>query len=359
MDKTRTIDKSEYSTPFRGKYAYLHLYESLAALLGAGVNLSEALDKLAGTSSEFPTLRKFCSEALEQISAGERLSNVLKQYPFGFSTWVVRVVRSGEETSKLDQAFIELAENERRQIQDRDQIRSALIYPGMVLIGAIVLLVAPSLIFGDLEALFLEFGLNLPGYVLFVFRLSKVASSSWLWLLVFVIAFVIHKRYSENQSQHDFMRTLRIFWSKVPGFSHLVKTSSNLYICRSLGTILNSGIQITKAVEYVFDVKDDPIMQAAKESVIDDLSAGETIADALRNSGLILPLPIALIEVGETTGQLPEMLAKAAEILELTLQTDTKALLDLIQPILLAISGGIVGLLAVGILKPISELINI
>ena len=359
MDKTTQVNKAEYSTPFRGKYTYLHLYESLGTLLGSGVNLSEALDKLAETSSEFPSLRKFCSEALEQISAGERLSNVLKQYPFGFSTWVIRAVRSGEETATLDKVFIELAENERRQIQDRDQIRAALIYPGMVLVGSVLLLLAPSLIFGDLEALFSELGLNLPGYVIVIFRLSKFASSSWLWLLIAGIAFVAHRYYTANQSQHSFMRTLRIFWSKVPGFSHLVKTSSNLYICRSLATLLHSGIPITDAVRYVFDVKDDPIMQAAKESIVTDLIEGESISGALRNSKLILPMPIALIEVGEAAGHLPAMLEKAAELLDMNLKADTRALLDLIQPVLLGFSGGIVGLLAVGILKPISELINI
>ena len=359
MDRTTKVAKTQYSTPFRGKYAYLHLYESLATLLDGGVTLSDALAKLAETSSEFPTLRRFCTEAFEQIGAGQSLSNVLQQYPFGFSAWVVRAVRSGEITGQLGDVFAELAENERRQIQDRDQLRAALTYPGMILLGTIALLVAPSLIFGDIEAFFSELGLTLPGYVLLIFRISKFASSAWLWILLLAIAFGVHKYYTENQSQHSFMRTLRLFWSKVPGFSHLVTISSNLYICRSLSTLLNAGIPVTSAIGYVFDVKGDPIMQAAKDSIITDLSAGESIADSLKYSGLILPLPLALIAVGESTGRLPEMLEKSAELLDLNLKTDTKTLLELIQPILLGISGGIVGLLAIGILKPISELINI
>ena len=342
----------------KGPQSRLRFYTTVGLMSAAGIPIHKAVEFVAATCEE-PTLAEFCDKAVRRMDAGSTLSFVVKQFPGCFPLSTYRAMRAGEMSGTLPEALLALSRMEERRLVAQGRLRGALIYPAAILLVALVLIVAPALIFGDMVKVLAELGVQLPVYTRAVLRVSELAGSPWVWVVCLLMGALFYQELTEERANARFHRWLRLAWSKMPGFSHLVTIWSNIHFCQSLALLMEVGIPITEALPVSLTAADDPVMEKARDAVLADVRNGATLAEALQGSGLILPFVAAFIQSGEEAGTLPENLRKAGAYLDTQLQTETQTILDLLQPILLLVTGLIVGAVAIGTLKPLSELLVI
>jgi type IV pilus assembly protein PilC len=340
----------------KGSHSRLHFYTSVGLMTTAGIPVHQAVE-FVGNSSPEATLREFCEKALARMDAGATLAFIVKQFPNCFPPSAYRSMRAGEMAGTLPDALLALARMEERRLVAHNRLRSALMYPGFVVLLALVLMIAPALLFGDVVVVLGELGVQVPGYTRAVLRASELAGSPWVWLGLVLLGLFFYQELTEERAQARFQKWVRLAWSKVPGFSQLITLWSNLHFCQSLALLTEVGLPLTEAVSVSMSVSNDPIMEKARETVVADITNGVSLADALRDSGLILPFVITFVQTGEESGELPESLRKAATYLDTVFQARTEALMELMQPVLLLATGLLVGAVAIGTLKPLSELL--
>ena len=342
----------------KGRQSRLRFYTTVGLMSAAGIPVHKAVQFVANSCEE-PTLAEFCEKAVRRMDAGSTLSFVAKQFPGCFPTSAYRAMRAGEMSGTLSEALLALSRMEERRLVAQGRIRAALIYPGAVLLVSLVLIVAPAFIVGDLSKVFAELGVQLPIYTRAVLRVSEIAGTPWVWVSCLLLGLLFYHELTEERANARFQQSMRLAWSKMPGFSRLITIWSNIHFCQSLSLLMEVGIPITEALPVSLTASDDPVMDKARDTVLAEVRNGATLAEALQGSGLILPFVTAFIQSGEEAGTLPDNLRKASTYLDMLFQTETQALLDLIQPVLLLATGVIVGAVAIGTLKPLSELLVI
>lgn len=340
----------------KGAQSRLRFYTTVGLMSTAGIAIHKAVE-FVGETCEEPTLSEFCEKAVQRMDAGATLAFIVKQFPNCFPVSAYRAMRAGEMSGTLPEALLALARMEERRLMAQGRLRSALIYPGAVVMVSLVLVVAPAVVFGDIASVLADMGVQLPVYTRAVLRLSELSGSPWVWLFFLALAIFFYQELTEERANARFQRWVRLAWSRIPGFSHLITIWSNLHFCQSMALLTEVGIPLTEAVSVSLAVTNDPVMEKARDAVLTDLGNGMSLADSVKGSGLILPFVAAFIESGEEVGKLPESLRKAGSYLDTLFETKTQALLDLIQPVLLLATGAIVGAIAIGTLKPLSELL--
>ncbi len=326
----------------------------LSTLLNAGIPLVEALSAIIDQMDN-KGLEKILSQARESVREGRSFADSLSPHTRAFSSLMVNMIRSGESSGSLEIVLLRLADFLEQQVMTKRKIQSALIYPAVIVSIAFCILlflmtyVVPSVtkIFSDMKQT-----LPIPTAVLIAIS-SFIRSYWWLFLLLLVAAFTGIKAYIKTpEGRIHFDR----FKLKMPLFGSIYRKIAIARFSRTLGTLLQNGVPLLNSLDIVKNVVGNKILERTIEEARTRIGEGSTIHEPLRRSGVFPPILIHMINVGEKSGTLEEMLNKVADITDNEIDTTINTLTSLLEPFMIVGLALVVGFIVISILLPIFEI---
>jgi type IV pilus assembly protein PilC len=330
----------------------------LATLVDAGLPLLRGL-RVLEKQERNATLKGIIGELAVSIEGGSTFSEGLAQHPKVFNRLFVNMVKAGELGGVLEVVLNRLSEFMEKAQKIKGKVVAAMFYPIAVLVvaGAILTILMVVVIpkFKEVFAGMLE-GKSLPGFTLLVLGISEVIKDHFILtvagLAVFVVIFML------------FIRTKfgRLVWDKfklkVPVVGPVVSKVAISRFTRTLGTLVSSGVPILQALTIVKETAGNVIIANAVNSVHESVKEGETITAPLEASGVFPPMVISMVDVGEQTGALPEMLLKIADNYDEEVDNAVAAMTSLLEPIMIVFLAVIVGSIVIAMFLPLIELMN-
>lgn len=330
----------------------------LAIALDAGLPLLRGLRTLH-KQEKHPALRKALTGMGEAVESGTTFSEALSQFPKIFDSLYVNMVKAGEAGGILDTILTRLAEFMEKAERIRNRVRGAMVYPIVVLVLSVVILgflltfIIPRFedVFNDL----LE-GEPLPPLTMFVVSLSEIVKTQFLLVIgvvaVVVVSIKLFSRTSVGSLTVDRVKL------RMPVFGMLFRKASIARFSRTLGTLLASGVPILQALMIVRETAGNEVISRAIMRVHDSVKEGDTMADPLAASKAFPDMVISMIDVGEETGALPEMLIKVAEAYDDEVDRMVESLTSVIEPIMIVFLAVIVGTIVIAMFLPLVSIID-
>ena len=331
-----------------------HITGELSVMLSAGLPLDRALKVLIGMTHN-PALVAVLDAVLTDVKAGKGLSQALLPHRGLFGDFYISMVRSGEAGGQLAQVLERLAEHLERMKELRESIVSALVYPVILLIVA-VLSVALMLGFvvPQFEALFLDMGEALPIATQIVVDLGRIVTE-WGWLLLAVTALLVWSARQWIQTPKGRNRVDEILL-RLPLLGEILRKYEITRFARGTGTLLSNGVPIVTAVSIGSEIIGNGRLRHAVASVIPTIKQGGRFAVALEASGVLTPLAANMVRLGEETGRLDQMLLEIAKVHDREVQAGVKRGLTLVEPVLILVLGAAIAAIIVSILMGILSL---
>lgn len=327
------------------------LTQDLAALLKAGIPLERALGIMMQVRTN-PADIKVLGQIQEGVRRGQPLSNVLAEQDAAFSHFYLNMVKAAEVAGNLDQGLADLAVYMERSRQLREKALSALLYPAiLLLVSAASLLIILIYVIPQFQQLFADMGQALPLATRIVIGAAELLRDWGPWLLLLVLLALV---YGRRQLQHPEKRLLWDgFLLRLPLAGELIKRLEVARFSRSLGTLMKGGVPLLNALNIARDTLVNSLLAQTLDAAADSLKAGKRLAEPLLASGLFPPLAIQMIQVGEETGQLEEMLLKVADTYDREVENAIHRLLTILEPLLIVGLGIIIAGIIISILVAI------
>jgi general secretion pathway protein F len=333
------------------------LTSQMSTLMGANIPMVEALTALVD-QTENPKLKSVLVDVREKVNQGSSLARALRSHPTVFSDLYVNMVDAGEQSGALELVLKRLTEYTDSQVELRGKLVAAVTYPilMMVVSGALVLGLF-AFVIPRIKRIFDSFGQGLPLITTALFTISNAVTGYW-WLLLIVggMATWGFRRYIRTPKGRNWWhRTLL----KIPVFGPLNRLVAISRFCRTLATLLVSGVPILNALGIVKTVVGNDIIAAAVDAAGKNIAEGQSIANPLKASGQFPPIVTHMIAIGEKTGELEGMLSKVADSYDAEVTNTVNSLTSLLTPILTLMMGGVVATIALGILLPMLSLSSV
>lgn len=338
-------------------YDVMNFCRELAALTSAGVPLIRAINQLA-QSTKSQLLKEILLTVADDISAGLSLGNSLKKHPEAFPAIVVNVIDIGENTGHLNEALTQLGKYLESTIANKRRLLSAIRYPSFVFITILAAIVLMNFfVVPKFTMMFANFKAELPLPTLIIMRTSDFMVGHWLAILITILGTLLLV-----------YRTLKIpavsyYWDKhklsLPIIGNLQKRIILSQFTWTFSLILRSGVPIIKGLTLAATSTQNTYFSKKLMLVCEALDHGESLSQATSASGLFTPTTLQMIEVGEESGKLDELLAEVARYYDNEVDYDLRRINELIEPILLAIIGSMVLILALGIYLPMWNLVKV
>ena len=328
---------------------------NLSVMISAGLSISRALEILEKQTSN-KKLNQAITGILKGISEGKSLSDGLKSYPRIFSSLFVAMVRAGEESGGLPASLKEVAVNLEQSYTLIRKVRGAMIYPAIVLI-AIIIIGILMLIFvvPTLTQTFREMNVALPASTQFIIWMSDILSNytvSFLIGLAFFVGIVFWGLRTRRGAKLFDFTVMRI-----PLIGRLVREVNTARTTRTLSSLITAGVPITQATLITTDVLQNFYYKKALASATEKIEKGAPVAEMFKENTFLYPIMVGeMVEVGEETGKLSLMFLDIAHFYEEQVETATKDLSTVIEPLLMIFIGTAVGFFAVSMISPIYSL---
>ncbi len=344
----------------------------LATLIGAGLPLLRSLTVLA-KQEENANVKTMLNAIADSIQGGSTFSQGLTQFPSIFDKLYVNMVRAGEVGGVLEVVLNRLAEYMEKAERLKKKIVGAMIYPVIVLLLAVTIMAfLMTFVVPKFRLMFVENGVELPLISKIVFNFSKFMKDSNLFIfdaekvnvivpnIVFLLvggflSFVIYKTYRRTESGKNV--TDRLFM-KIPLIGSLIEKTAVARFTRTLGTLVASGVPILQALNITRETAGNVIYEHAIGNIHDAVKEGEPIVSPMQSSGVFPALVVSMVDVGEETGQLPEMLMKIADIYEEEVDGAVTALTSVIEPMMIVGLALMVGAIVLAIFLPLLAMIE-
>ena len=326
------------------------------SLMKSGIPILRAVRGLAETSNS-----KRMTEALEDVSdqmeRGRNLSSALHQHPEIFDQLYISIVHVGENTGQLDLAFLQLAQYLEREQETRKQIKSATRYPTFVLVAIVIALVIMNIfVIPTFKGMFDKLGADLPPLTLFLLNMSDFFVTKWQYLVAGVAGgLFLLKRYLNTKAGTYRWDRYKL---KLPAVGDILERSLLSRFCRSFSMMLKAGVPLTHALNLTADAVANAYVSERIVGMRQNIERGESLARVAQSSGLFTPLVMQMVNVGEETGRIDELLEEVAEYYEREVDYDLKSLTAKIEPILIAIVSAMVLVLALGIFTPMWDMMS-
>jgi type IV pilus assembly protein PilC len=323
----------------------------ISTLFEAQVSALKAFTLLA-TNTENKALVKVLNAVSEDIQAGSSISLALSKHPDVFSEFYVNMVKSGEESGKLNQTFNYLADYLDRQYQLTSKTKNALIYPGFVItIFVAVMVMMFVFIVPKLAAIIKESGQAVPLSTKIVMGISDLLVRYWIFILMAIVALFIYLiRLTKTKAGKKYFDNIKI---TMPIFKNIY---TKLYLSRisdNLDTMLSSGITILRAIELTGAVVGNSVFENILKEVTESVKSGSSLSDALAKHQEIPPIMSGMVRVGEETGSLGNILKTLGKFYSREVNDAVDTLVGLIEPLMIVVLGLGVGLLLASVLMPI------
>jgi len=322
-----------------------------AVMINSGLSLLRCLTILA-EQTENKELGRILGEVRNDIENGGSLSAALAKRPEVFPPLMVNMIRAGEVGGFLDGVLLQLAENYEAEVKLRGKVKSAMTYPVVVFVIAILAVVGMLLFIVPVFAgMFTDLGgeLPLPTKVL-VFLSGAMKFLAPLGLVATIVLFVTWPKVKHKQQVRNALDPLKL---KAPVFGQLVRKIALSRFSRNLGTMLRSGVPILQSLEIVAATCGNVVLERAVDDVRDSVRNGESLAAPLANHPVFPPMVVAMMRVGEDSGALDTMLHKISDFYDQEVESTTEALTSLIEPLMIAVLGAIIGGMIIALYMPI------
>lgn len=330
----------------------------LATLVNAGLPLMRCIEVLKKQKMA-PAMMDCLNGISEGIAGGATFSESLTAYPKVFDNLYVNMVKAGEAGGVLEVVLNRLAEFAEKAQKIKNKVKGAMIYPSVVLVAAVgitaFLLVAviPKFqqVFNDILG-----GQSLPAITEFVMGASEFVQHNGLQIAAGVAAFVVlYKMFGKTKFGAYQLDRLRLGF---PVTGTLVKRTAIAQFSRTLGTLLSSGVPILQALVIVRDTTANGVVRRAIQSVHDAVKEGESMTDPLAASGVFPPMVVSMVQVGEETGQLPDMLTRIANTYDDEVDNAVAGLTAAIEPALIIFLAVVVGTIVIAMFLPMIKIIS-
>lgn len=327
----------------------------LAALLGAGLPLDRGLGILAEIS-ESAEMRNVIQSVLRAIREGSSFSDALQRHPRVFPRLFVNLVRAGEAGGVLDMVLDKLNEYLESSKELKDHVVSAMIYPAILAVtGVVSIAILLAYVLPKFSAIFAELGGALPVPTKILLAVAGgVQSYGWLFLLLVAAGTVAFRKYLRTEQG-------RYRWDacKLRLMEELVRKLETARFCRTLGTLLRSGVPLLQALENARDVIGNQVISTAIREVSRGAKEGKGIAAPLANAKVFPSLALSMIKVGEETGRLDEMLLKVAGTYEKSLKQAVKRFISFLEPVMILVMGVLIGFIVVSMLMAVFSITEV
>ncbi|MGI9114138.1 MAG: type II secretion system F family protein [Chthoniobacterales bacterium] len=330
----------------------------LATLIDAGLPLLRSLNVLS--KQEKDAVLKRTTEALaESVQGGNTFSDSLAQHPRIFNELYISMVKAGELGGVLEVVLTRLAEFQEKAQKVKGKVLSAMIYPAIVMFMAVgILSFLLVFIVPRFEAIFHDMlgDRPLPVITLFVIAISRFMQDHWAIIFGAIFAmFVGVKLMGRSKGGRLIIDAFKL---RTPLFGDLIRKTAISRFSRTLGTLVTSGVSILQALNITRDTAGNTVIANAISQVHDRVKEGESIVQPLETSGAFPPMVVSMIDVGEETGQLPEMLLKIADVYDDEVDNSVAALTSILEPVMIIFLAVIVGTIVIALFLPLISIIQ-
>jgi type IV pilus assembly protein PilC len=321
----------------------------LALLLESGTDVVASLELLQLQVSN-SDLRRIIGQVASDVRAGAPLSNAMSRHPKAFPPLYYRLVAVGEQTGSLEVVLRRVADYMERSAKTQASITGALVYPAIItVLAVIVIAVMVAFVFPAFSGLYSSFGVELPAVTRIFMAIAAWLQHYGLWLLLGIVAIGV--------GGYFYTRTPagRYQWDKLalsfPRIGHINLLNELSRCCRSMALLYASGLALPEIMTLVIQGSNNKAMSMALTEVREDMIAGEGLSHPMTKNELFMPLMVQMTQVGEETGNLDNTLNTVAESYEYEADVKTKAMVELITPLMTVIMGLIIGFIALALLS--------
>ena len=327
------------------------LSKQLSTLFGSHVSALRVF-RLLGEESESPALRKVLSKVADDVQGGSQISVALSKHPKVFSSFYVNMIKSGEESGKLNETFSFLADHLDRGYELTSKVKNALIYPIFVVVVFIIVMVLMfTMVIPKISVILIDAGQELPFLTRMVIGISDFFLSYGIFLLVFlVIGIFMFLKFTRTNAGKLSVDKFKL---KTPYIGDLYK---KMYLSRILGnmqTMLESGVSMVSTMETTAKVVDSVVYQSILKKSIEAIKSGDSVSDSLTGYDEIPNITVQMIKIGEETGELSSILDTLSRFYEREVNGAVDMLVGMIEPAMIVGLGLGVGGLMAAVLMPI------
>jgi general secretion pathway protein F len=325
----------------------------MSALLGAAIPIPQALDGLA--EEENPALREVVVRIADSVRKGAALSTALEEHPRLFTKLYVSMVRVGEEAGVLPKVMSDLADLLEHEDEVRGEVKAAVAYPLFVLgFGLVTVTVLLTWVMPRLFSMFQDMLTVLPLPTLLLLNISGFLHRYWFLVGVGLAGIIggcwYYLRTNEGAELWDRVKL------QLPVMGSVFRAAALSRFARTLGTLAKSGVSLLPALKIVENTIGNRVLAQQVARVAEETRGGDSLAGPLRKLNLFPRTVVQMIDVGEESGRLDEMLLKVAEIEERHMRARTKILISLLAPALILVVGALVGFIVIALLLPIFKM---
>jgi type IV pilus assembly protein PilC len=327
-----------------------------ATMIDAGLTLIRALNIMA-EQSDNPELRRILRGVKQDVESGLSLSTAFAKTPETFPPLMISMTRAGEAGGFLDTAMRQIADNFEAEVKLRGKIKAALTYPIVVFVLALLMCIA-MLIFvvPVFKGMFETLGGTLPLPTQILVKLSEMMKYLLPLGIVSFISFTIWwRKYGRTEKVRNVVDPLKL---KIPVFGGLFQKLALTRFSRNLGTLMSSGVPILQSIDIVSETTGSIVISRALKEVQESVRRGESVAGPLAEHEVFPPMVVQMIASGEEAGAIDQMLNKIAEFYDEEVASMTESLTALIEPLMIAFLGGVVGSMIVALYMPIFKIFD-
>ena len=327
----------------------------LATMLAAGIPLVQAFE-IVGNGNEKPAMQKLILDVKQDVEAGTSLHESLARHPLYFDDLFVNLVEAGEHAGALESLLDKIATYKEKTEALKKKVKKALFYPAAVMVVAVVVtLILLIFVIPQFESLFKGFGADLPAFTQMVINMSKFVQTDGIEIGVVVglgvWAFLYFKK--RSRKMREFLDRISL---KIPIIGPILNKSAIARYARTLSTMFAAGVPLVEALDSVAGACGNIVYENAVLKMKDEVATGQRLQRSMENTGMFPNMVIQMIAVGEESGSLDSMSAKVATFYEAEVDNAVDSMSSLLEPLIMAILGVLVGGLVIAMYLPIFKL---
>lgn len=320
------------------------------SILNAGVTVVEAL-RMMGEQTDNKTLKTTLYKTRELVQQGETLAEAMAHSPKVFPTMMVNMVEAGEASGNLDVCIERMGNQFEKSDKLAGMVKKAMIYPIAVIIIAVVVLIVMSVaVIPKFATMFADIGSELPGVTKAVMAISDFLIYKWYILIAIVVGCILFFSWAGKTNKgKEIFGTIAI---KLPIFGNINIKSNSAKFARTMSTLVSSGMSITQAIEITAKTMQNILYKNALTNAKTEVEQGIPLSVPIRKSSVFPSMVHNMLAIGEETGAIEHMLDKVADYFEEETEQATGSLAEVIQPVIIVVIGGLIGLMVVAMYMP-------
>ncbi|MCH8175639.1 MAG: type II secretion system F family protein [Proteobacteria bacterium] len=327
----------------------------LATMMKSGIPLVQSFE-IVGESLENPSMRVLVAEIKDDIAAGNNFADCIRKHPRYFDDLFCNLVEAGEQSGALETMLDRLAMYKEKSEALKAKIKKAMNYPiGVVLVALVVTGILLVKVVPQFAVTFASFGAELPAFTLLVLKFSDIAIAHWWKAIIIIVAMVYAFKEAKFRSK-KFANIVDRIALKLPIVGPILNASCYARFTRTLSTTFSAGVPLVEALESVAGATGNIVYSTATRRIKDDVTTGQQLNFAIKNTTLFPTMIVQMVAIGEESGALDSMLDKCATFFEAEVDNAVDGLTALMEPLIMAVLGVLVGGLMIAMYLPIFQL---